>query len=507
MVGKRSTFWILAGAVILISGVVVSSKSRFEPVQLDASSVATPRHVNDANKPDASEDSIVLARDGSNDSINEPVKDNATAQSYDQLNDTEIALYGSEKSVLDLEVKNQVQDSAIESDQLIQDGHDKVASPGKEFVMDANDFRREPHDTQAVLDAASFQENSQANFESAPTFSRSTQWISDQNAAKATSRLSATQTTSSLRNQVLPSRFAVSETVAHKAIHHIEYGKSLSRRGAAFAAKQEFFHALSLIAQAIDSQDTKNNYSKSLNNALVAVRETEDLFVGSSESQIGLDVARVVESHQSKIIAADVAGTMTPVQVIQRYFAFAENQLSIAGGQNVVAAEALYCLGKLHSVISKHDPNPDRLDVAKAIMFHRAALQCDSKNYRSANELGALYAKSGHMNESKAMLTRSLIIRQTPQAWANLAIIHQRLGESHLAELAKTEFEIKAGNRMPNGIPNTIQWVSPQKFNDGAQLDYHEATTRVSKLPAMVAPKVESDERAPKLIDKIKSWF
>ena len=38
---------------------------------------------------------------------------------------------------------------------------------------------------------------------------------------------------------------------------------------------------------------------------------------------------------------------MTAIEALQRYFAYASHQLSRSGGQNVVAAEALYCLGKL----------------------------------------------------------------------------------------------------------------------------------------------------------------
>ena len=38
----------------------------------------------------------------------------------------------------------------------------------------------------------------------------------------------------------LPTVIGLPDSVAHKAVHNIEYGKSLSRRGAAYAARQEF---------------------------------------------------------------------------------------------------------------------------------------------------------------------------------------------------------------------------------------------------------------------------
>ena len=49
------------------------------------------------------------------------------------------------------------------------------------------------------------------------------------------------------RNEVTPSNVKLSESVAQEAVHHIEYGKSLSRRGASFGARQKFFAALGVI--------------------------------------------------------------------------------------------------------------------------------------------------------------------------------------------------------------------------------------------------------------------
>jgi tetratricopeptide (TPR) repeat protein len=97
---------------------------------------------------------------------------------------------------------------------------------------------------------------------------------------------------------------------------------------------------------------------------------------------------------------------------MQRYFGFASSQLQVATGQNAVAAEALYCLGKLHTVQAKFGANDSKLDIAKAIVFHQAAIASDSSNFRSANELGVLMANSGRLKESQEMLKRSLQIQQ-----------------------------------------------------------------------------------------------
>ena len=44
-----------------------------------------------------------------------------------------------------------------------------------------------------------------------------------------------------LRSDVAPVNGTLPEGVAQEAVHHIEYGKSLSRRGASFGARQKFF--------------------------------------------------------------------------------------------------------------------------------------------------------------------------------------------------------------------------------------------------------------------------
>ncbi len=302
----------------------------------------------------------------------------------------------------------------------------------------------------------------------------------------------------------LPIVIGLPDSVAHKAVHNIEYGKSLSRRGAAFAARQEFYSSLRILAQAHDTQAGGTGYTHALRDGIIALKEAEDFIVSDTETQIGLRVANVIEGHSTKVISPAEAGGMTAIGAMQRYFAWASGQLRVASGQNVVAAEALYCLGKLHTVQAKFGANATKLDIAKAIVFHQAAMAADSSNFRSANELGVLMANSGRLQESQLMLKRSLQIRQLPQAWQNLAVIHQRSGQHRLAQLAHQESLISSRQQTASMASNTIRWVEPGAFNQGTPLQMRQQTADHRQAQPPV-PQPQTNK--PTIGQRLKSIF
>jgi len=274
-------------------------------------------------------------------------------------------------------------------------------------------------------------------------------------------------------------KIGISQADAQKAVHNIEYGKSLSRRGAAYAARQEFYSSLRILAQSHDKQAGGTAYTQALRNGIVAIKEAQDFIVTDTESQIGLRVPSVIETHSTKIISDELAKGMTAIEAAQRYFAYASHQLSRCGGHNVVAAEALYCLGKLHSVQANSGNDSSKLDMAKSMIYHQAAVASDPTNYRSLNELGVLYANSGRFDESKQMLKKSLRIKQLPQAWQNLSVIHQRMGEVQLAQLANREFEM-VSTQAPT---SDIRWTPTAEFNQNAPLVQRTASQANAVIP------------------------
>ena len=215
-----------------------------------------------------------------------------------------------------------------------------------------------------------------------------------------------------------------------------------------------------------------------------------------------MNVAAVIDGHSTKIISQEQAVNMTAIEAMQRYFAFSSHQMRVAAGQNPVSAEALYCLGKLHTVQAKFGASSSKLDIAKAIVFHQSAIAADSGNYRSSNELGVLLANSGRLEESQQMLKRSLQIQQLPQAWQNLAVVHQRAGQQQLAQLAYQEYKILSEAKTKGIAQDTIRWVNPADFNQGTPMDLRQRT-------AELQPEIEqpAESQKPSIGQRLKSFF
>ncbi len=283
-----------------------------------------------------------------------------------------------------------------------------------------------------------------------------------------------------------PSRpFMVPEGVQIKVVQHIEYGKSLARRGAMHGAKKEFENALRLIAQAIDYKLNTSEYSDRLFTAMIALDEADDYYFAQGENKGRVDVAAVASRHQTKIVNEQQLERMTAVDVMQAYYDYVQQQFVVCGGHTVVAGEALFCLGKLYVMQSKSLADGSLLDNAKAIVHHRAALASNNRNYKSANELAVLLAKTGRFEQSKKLLVHSLKVKQVARAWENLSYVHQQLGETQLSQLALSEYQ-----RVLSAPPaqNRIQWVSPEQFARQSDEPAELRTAQAISQPA-AAPK------------------
>jgi tetratricopeptide (TPR) repeat protein len=315
----------------------------------------------------------------------------------------------------------------------------------------------------------------------------------------------------------------VSDSVAIRAVKHIEYGKTLARRGAKSSAKQEFMAALSIIAQDFDVQRGSMDHSQALRRGILALKESEEFVVNESESQIGMDVGSLIESHQCGAISKEAAVGLNALQALQRYFGFAQMEIENGVGKNLISAEALYCLGRLHTLgDGVAGIQEGKLDRARAMVYHRAALSCDPNNYRSANELGVLLAEFGELDESIEVLKASLRIHPTSSTWSNLAKVHQRLNQQQLADLATTESQRTLPN--PSG---GIQWLESQQFNAAAPVEVQVASnpspnptsnpaanpTANPTIEGQARPSSGRDGKSPmgteskSLSERFKSWF
>ena len=292
------------------------------------------------------------------------------------------------------------------------------------------------------------------------------------------------------------------EGVQIKVVQHIEYGKSLARRGATFGAQKEFQNALRLVAQAIDYQNNTRGLTGRLSSAFLALREADDFYYAQSEHEGIVDVATIAKHHDSKILNEQTAIRMTPVDAMQAYYNYVQEQFIACTGKSVVAGEALYCLGKLYVVKGKSVVDGSQLDNAKAIVHHRSAIGCDNRNYKSANELAVLLAKSGRMEQAKNLLVHSLKIKQIPRAWENLAFIHQQMGQAKLSNLAFAEFQ-RTLNEPPT--TNQIQWIAPDQFARQSQQPASLRTAQAIAIPP--TPAANNNQKSTTLKNMLKKVF
>ena len=313
-----------------------------------------------------------------------------------------------------------------------------------------------------------------------------------------------------LSTQTIPSApQAMNPADSLKAVHHIEYGKTLSRRGASHTARQEFLAAMQLIAAANDKNSGDNRHTKALRTAMLTIKEAGDFSVASSEQQIQMNVGSVVESHRSKVLTTAQAANLSPAQAMNRYFASAQEQLDLAGGRNVVSAEVFYCMGKLHTVLSRNQKVLGPYETSKSVVYHQVALLSDNQHHRSANELGVLLARSGRLDQAKMLFERSLMSQPTVRTWQNLAEAHRRLGEVDFANRANREVQMLASGQLP-ASQSIIQWKPIDQFNADAPVEFNQ---RVAELPSpptrSASPSGAAEKQAPPktVVERLKRMF
>ena len=273
-----------------------------------------------------------------------------------------------------------------------------------------------------------------------------------------------------------------------RCINHIEQGRSLARRRAAYAAREEFFAALRVIAQSHDSQTKSKTYTSALSRAIVALEEADDFFGERAHSGMDINVLMVIDGHESKIIPKEIAANMSSLDAIRVYFDYSRQTLHEALGNGPEASEALYSLGKLFTLSADHQLSGNPFDYSKSTVMHYAALDCNPQNHLSSNELGVLMARNGRLEEARDLFRDSLVVKQVPETWQNLAMVHEKLAQLSeggaaqenfkLAQMANDEYAVSLQN---SPAPARVQWVSPDSYNPENNFSFSES--RVAELP------------------------
>ncbi len=250
--------------------------------------------------------------------------------------------------------------------------------------------------------------------------------------------------------------------VEARSREHVREGLELAERGAIFSARNRFLRALSILAQARDMAGGGCLHTQMLSDARTALQEAEDFAATGNRLPNEIRVKHLARVHRSRILQQP-NDDMTPWAARREYQEYARQQLAGAVGASPSASLALYGMGKTIALQAEEGPDAELRYLPQAITMHQAALDADPDNFLAANELGVLFARSQRWRDAQRMFQFAVEKKNAAQIWDNLAKTHEQLGESRLAEAARSY--AVAARQTPQPQPSSdLQWTTPEHF-------------------------------------------
>ncbi|MEX2172716.1 MAG: hypothetical protein WD872_00055, partial [Pirellulaceae bacterium] len=256
------------------------------------------------------------------------------------------------------------------------------------------------------------------------------------------------------------------QPVHERAAAMTRHALESARKGMLFSARDELTQALRLVAQALDVQQQRATHVAALSAGLTALDEARDFAPRDGGGAAPIDVSTLARTHRTPLFGQG-AGGMSPVVAQQHYFNFAQQQLALAVGGEPAASQSLYALGKIQMALAEQTTEQQSLHAPQAMVFHQAALAVDPRNHLAANELGVLLARYGQLEAARQALVHSVTLQPHAEGWHNLAVVHQRLGQTELAQLAENERRLLAGGAQPGPrqpVNQSVEWLDPRTF-------------------------------------------
>ena len=262
-----------------------------------------------------------------------------------------------------------------------------------------------------------------------------------------------------------PQAVRSSETTASR---HLSAATQFASHRALAAANAELESALRTLAAGADASSEQPMQVNQLGAAMRALSEAEDFLPGAAATQSGQSAREIARRHRTSVVRLQDRN-IPATDAVEIYFSFAQQSILNSVGHSRLSSEILYQLGKVYTESSGTTVSVTRAPAARATLFHETALRIDPTNYKSANELAVLLAKAGQWHRAKSYLLHSLTIKQLPEAWFNLAKVHDQLGETGLAQRARHEYQLLA-QQPATATQAAVQWVAPQQFEAAAAL-------------------------------------
>lgn len=309
------------------------------------------------------------------------------------------------------------------------------------------------------------------------------------------------------------------EIVARNADAHTQSGFELAGKLAYFSARTEFIKSLRMLSEALDAENRTHVHGEALAAGLLALEESDEFVPRGANLEADIDVALLVDGHNTPVLKETDNATVSPLEARQRYYTFAQQKLAESIEDEVAGSMALYGLGKLYTALSEVSGATPPAAESKAVVFHQAALLAVPQNPMAANEMGVLLAKLGRLEPAREMLIHSLRVAPLPATWHNLAVVHARLGEHELAQLAHDEHvnavmiaKSQQANPATAGptMDSPVKWVTPEELASSS------TPTHVAQVPqprqpmqsqAPVAPSTAEPEMNQPQPEAESSWW
>ena len=296
-----------------------------------------------------------------------------------------------------------------------------------------------------------------------------------------------------LENQSKPLSLAASIHVTRlhgMARESLKTAKHRLQRRATHSAQNYAFKVLHAIVGMHDAKTGGNQHAKSLDEALDAIRESQD-FCGRFGVIDQKALKRMVAVHETKALKDQDLQNTSAIEATEAYLAVARDNLVAACEGSQEACEALVMLGQIEASVSTAGATHS---ASVAVTLHSAAIEVAPNNASGYQAFGTTLASQGLVDQASWAFKQSIQIHPSHSAYRKLLKVARQRGD--LATARECLAILRTGN-LPSAIP--VQTLSPEVF---AKTHRPAPRTIQAIQPKKVAP-VSSEIETPTTQERV----
>ncbi len=243
---------------------------------------------------------------------------------------------------------------------------------------------------------------------------------------------------------------------------------SLMWRSANYSAKKKATAALRSVVAMRDAIAGGNQHANELELAMDAIRESRDFGIGV-DAVANEQLKRLVAVHKTGVLKNQSLSEVSSLSAMTAYLDFAQEMLSAASGHQHEASYALQLLGKIEKRIN--GPLESQA-IARAMTYHRAAIDIDPSNALAHYELGKTYHEQGLAQQAGLAFAKSIELSPSRDAYEMLMNTARQLGDIDTVHLCKHALKNKS---LPSGLP--VVQLEPALFAATYRPQHHTPAT------------------------------